>query len=84
MLDRGERVVLRVLFPVEVVEEPRQAPQILVLAAHAGVVPNGGLHGVHVLAETLVLDPLLEEGDGVVAVGHGQSGFGGSGRTGEA
>ena len=57
-------------FPVQVVQEPRQAPQVFVLAHLAGVVPNRSLHRVHVLSQRFARDPFLEEGDGGGSGGH--------------
>src|SRR5215216_4400995 len=47
---------------VEVVKEPRYAPQLLVLAEAAGVCAHRGLDGEDVLAQGRRLRPLAEEG----------------------
>ena len=44
------RVLVRMPLPVQVVQQPGQAPQLFILAHEAGVVAYRRLHSVHVLA----------------------------------
>ena len=52
---------------VEVVQQPGDAPQLLVLAEAPRVGAHGGLDGQHVLAKRRRLGPLAEEGPGLRA-----------------
>ena len=52
---------------VEVVQQARDAPQLLVLAEAAGVGAHRGLDGQHVLAQRRRFRPLAEEGPGLRA-----------------
>jgi hypothetical protein len=54
-------VEVRVTLVVEVVEQPRDAPELLVLSLLARVEPHRGLHAEGVLAERVGLGPLAEE-----------------------
>src|SRR5215208_7072666 len=56
---------VRVALVVEVVQEPRDAPELLILAEAAGVRAHRRLDGQHVLAKRRRLRPFAEEGPGV-------------------
>jgi putative ABC transport system permease protein len=79
-LDRAERVFVGVLLPVEVVEQACECPAFLVVAASACVVAHGRLDGTHVVAQPLVVHPLAQQRERVVACRHGVSRIG-SGRA---
>src|SRR5918994_506093 len=70
LLERHARMAgleVRVALVVEVVEEPREPPQLLVLAELARIRAHGGLDGQDVLAEGRRLGPFAEEGPGLRA-----------------
>ena len=68
--DPAVRVLVRVLLPVQIVQEAGQTPCFLVGSVFAGVEAHGGLHRVHVLPEPLVVDPFVQQGQRVLAAGH--------------
>ena len=67
-----------VLLVVEVVDQPGEAPDLLVAAELLRVGAHGGLHGQGVLAQAGGLGVLVEQGEHVVA--HGDVRTGGGGR----
>ena len=77
LLERHPRMAgleIGIALVVEVVQQTREAPQLLVPAEPAGVRAHGGLDGQDVLAEGRRLGPLAEEGPGLRARkldGHG-------------
>src|SRR5262249_9136211 len=73
-LDALHGMALRVgmALPVEVVDQARESPALLVLAVVTRVGAHRRFDGVAVLAEVGVLDPLVEQGDGLLA---GRKGF---------
>jgi len=77
LLHRLQGMLVGVLLPVQVVEEARQPPELLLLLVGVEVLPgvaaDAPLHPVHVLPKVHVLDPLFEELHGVSTVGHRRS-----------
>src|SRR5690606_5611358 len=80
LLDRLERVLLGVFFPIQVVEEPGERPDLLVPAEPPGIEADRRLDGLHVVPEPGALDPLLQECERVVTCRHVQPPIG-SGRS---
>jgi hypothetical protein len=55
------------LLVVEVVQQPGETPELLVLAIEAGVVAHRRLHGQRVLAQAFLLRVLAQELPGFVS-----------------
>jgi hypothetical protein len=69
-MPRVARLEVRIALVVEVVDEARDSPQLLVAAEAARVRTDGRLDGEHVLSERVGLGPLAHEPPGFVTRGH--------------
>src|SRR5690606_25556767 len=61
LLDRPERMLVRVLLPVQVVQQTRNPPGLLVLAVLPRIIAERGLDRLHVVAEPLAFHPAVQQ-----------------------
>jgi hypothetical protein len=60
----------RILFVVEIVQQPGRAPQLLIRPELAGVGPHDGLDRVTMLAQAIAFDVLVQQRQRRVSINH--------------
>ena len=61
---------LRILLPIQIVQQTGEAPDLLVIAGLARVGPHCGFNRLHVIDERRVLHPFIQQLQRFFAVGH--------------